>query len=146
MIITTTLARPKRWWITALCITAAASLGAFALATCGAHYGKPFAVWLLGPGVFETAMWIRMNHWIQDYGFWGLWFIALGPLPQPLAILLCALGPMSPPEIMAAIFFGRIPKYLLFSFLATKGSKWFKHTVGDETLDLAYILKKIRGK
>lgn len=144
MIITTSLMRPKQWWLTALVVTAACSLGAFVLAQCGAHYGAPFATWLLGPEVFESPLWMRTDRWIQDYGYWGLWFIALGPLPQQPAILLCAIGHMAPPEIASAVFFGRAPKYLLFSFLATKGPRWFKHAFGEEVLDVRFTLKKAK--
>jgi len=86
MFVTTTLMRPKRWWITALFVTIASACGAMTLAWLGTRYGEPFTLWLLGDNVFESAMWIRMNGWIQDYGFWGLWFVAIGPLPQQPAI------------------------------------------------------------
>lgn len=144
LIITTTLVRPKRWWMTAGFVAVTATLGALSLAWCGSHYGEPFVVWLLGKNVFESAMWIRAGDWIQHYGIWGLWFIAVGPLPQPPTILLCALGHMPMPEIAAAIFLGRLPKYLLFSFLATKGPKWFKETFGDESLDLKFTWAKAK--
>jgi len=144
MIVTTTLMRPKRWWITALFVTIASACGAMTLAWLGTRYGEPFTLWLLGDNVFESAMWIRMNGWIQDYGFWGLWFVAIGPLPQQPAILICTLGHMTPFEIATAVFLGRAPKYFLFSYLATKGPQWFKHAFGDEAINLEFTWANLK--
>ncbi len=63
LIITTSFVRPKRWWMTALFVTAASSLGALTLAYLGAHYGEPFVTWLLGKNVFESSLWIRAGDW-----------------------------------------------------------------------------------
>lgn len=144
MIVTTGLIRPKRWLATASFVALASSCGALALAWCGASYGEPFVLWLLGENVLKSALWIRTNGWIQNYGFWGLAFIALSPLTQQPAILICALGHMAPLEIGTAVFLGRAPKYLLFSFLATKGPRWFKHRFGDESLDFSFTLKNLK--
>ncbi len=143
MIVATSALRPRRWLPTALFVTLASATGAFVLAWCGAHYGEPFVIWLLGDKIFESSGWLRASDWVTHYGFWGLWLIALSPLPQQPAILLCALGHMAAPEISVAVFFGRLPKYLLFSYLATKGTQWFKHEFGDESLNIKLILKKI---
>lgn len=132
MIVTTSILKPKRWWLTALCVTTSSSLGALALGALGRYGGEPFVTWVMGPDFFQSANWIRMSDWIGHYGFWGLWFIALGPLPQQPAILICALAHMKLPEIFFAVYLGRAPKYFLFSYLATHSPKWFRKVFGDK--------------
>ena len=146
MIVTTSFVRPKGWWVTAIAVALSTTLAVLLVAWLGSHYGESFAIWLLGEKVFESAMWIRADHWIQRYGFWGLWFISLGPIPPQPAILLCALGHMPGAEIGSAFFLARLPKYLLFSFLATRGPKFFKQAFGDETINVDFTwanLKKV---
>lgn len=126
LIVTTSIMKPKRWLITAITVTTASALGSLALGTFGRYGGEPFVGWIMGKDFFSSANWIRMSEWIDHYGFWGLSFIALGPLPAQPAILVCALAHMKLPEITAAVFLGRAPKYFLLSYLATHSPKWFK--------------------
>lgn len=146
MIVTTSIVRPKRWWLTAFCVTSASAVGAFTLGWVGRHGGEPFVAWLMGPNFFESANWVRMSGWIEQYGFWGLWFIALGPLPAQPAILICALAHMSLHDIFFAVYLGRAPKYFFFSYIATHSPKLFKKFFGDEFEGLQLPWKKNRDK
>jgi membrane protein YqaA with SNARE-associated domain len=132
LIVTTSILKPKRWLPTALFVTLSSSLGALALGALGDWQGVPFVAWVLGDDFFQSANWVRMTGWIERWGFWGLWFIALGPLPQQPAILICALAHMPLVEIFGAVFLGRAPKYILFSYLATHSPKLFRKFFGNE--------------
>lgn len=126
LIITTSVMRPRRWLLTALSVTSASSLGALTMALITRSYGEPFVAWIAGADFLQAPMWIRTQGWIDEYGFWGILFIALGPLPQQPAILIGALAHMNPVAIFWAVFLGRLPKYVTFSFLATKGEAWIR--------------------
>jgi membrane protein YqaA with SNARE-associated domain len=132
LIVTTSILRPKRWLVTATVVTLASSLGALTLGALGYFHGVPFVAWVLGDDFFQSTNWIRMTGWIERWGFWGLWFISLGPLPQQPAILICALAHMPLFEIFGAVLLGRLPKYVLFSYLATHSPKYFRKFFGNE--------------
>jgi membrane protein YqaA with SNARE-associated domain len=126
MIILTSIMRPRRWLATGIAVTTASSIGALTIALLTYRYGEPFVAWIAGANFLEAPSWIKTQGWIDQYGFWAVWFIALGPLPQQPAILIGALAGMEPASIFGAVWLGRAPKYLLFSFLATKGEAWIK--------------------
>lgn len=136
MIVTTSMLRPRRWVRTAFFVTLASTAGAAVLALLTYTYGEPFVTWIAGENFFASATWVKMDGWIKNYGFWGLWFIAIGPLPQQPAILLCALAQMPIPEIALGVWLGRAPKYFVFSYIATKGPDWLKKNFGPEIENL----------
>lgn len=126
LIITTSMMRPRRWAVTALLVTTASALGALAMAIIARKYGEPFVAWMAGQELLHSAAWARTQRWVDGYGFWSVWFIALGPLPQQPAILIGALARMTPATIFWAVWLGRAPKYFFFAYLATKGERWIR--------------------
>lgn len=144
MIVTTSVMRPRRWLVTALAVTTASTLGALLMAHLTRNYGEPFVIWVAGNDLLLSPIWAKTEKWISLYGFWGIWFIALGPLPQQPAILISALAHMNPVAIAMAVFLGRLPKYVGFSFLATKGEKWIREEFAvHEGLNRVPMLQKI---
>jgi membrane protein YqaA with SNARE-associated domain len=129
MIVTTSIMRPRKWLVTAVSVTIASALGALALNIFTHAYGEPFIAWVAGKDFLHAPMWIKMQKWIGNYGFWGLWLVALGPVPVQFAVLICALAYMPPLEIFGAVLFGRAPKYIFFSWLATKGEEWLQSEI-----------------
>lgn len=143
LIIIPTMLRPKRWWFYGTVIAISSCLGALTLGTLAYHYGEPFVIWLLGPKFFESSNWIRMNGWIEKYGFGGLWFISIGPLPQQPAILIGALAKMPLVSIFFAVLFGRLPKYLLFAYLSQNGSTVLEKIFGEEMKEVKQTVAEV---
>jgi membrane protein YqaA with SNARE-associated domain len=129
MIMTTTLMRPRRWFLNAFSVTTASALGAIALSITSRAYGEPFVAWIAGPQFLHSAKWLRTEAWIETYGFWAVFLSALGPLPQQPVILVAAVLHMTLPAIFFAAWLGRIPKYSFFSYLASRGEKWIREEV-----------------
>jgi uncharacterized membrane protein YdjX (TVP38/TMEM64 family) len=132
LIVTSSILRPKRWLTFALGIATACALGGFTLSLVVHWKGEPFVAHFLGDHFFESKNWIRMAGWVDRWGFWGLVLIALGPLPQVPAVMLCSLAGMQAPEIFGAVWVGRTPKYIFFSYLSTHSPRLLKKLFGDE--------------
>lgn len=126
MIMTTTIMRPRRWLVTSSFVTTASALGAVALSITAHQYGNPFVAWMLGPDFLESARWIKIQHWIDHYGFWAVFLTALGPIPQQPVVLVAAMAGMNLPEIFFGAWLGRFPKYTFFSYIAARGEKWIR--------------------
>ncbi|MBC7387031.1 MAG: VTT domain-containing protein [Cryobacterium sp.] len=130
LVLLASLMRPKTWFWNAVLISTCCAFGAVALAIFAHHFGERVAVYFLGEHFFETKNWIRMSGWIEHYGFWGIAFIAIGPLPQQPAILIAGLARMNLVELFFAVWIGRFPKYLLYSYIGTQGPGWMKKHLG----------------
>ncbi|MBS1960878.1 MAG: VTT domain-containing protein [Bdellovibrionales bacterium] len=126
MIMTTSVMRPRRWFVTGFAVTTASALGAIALSLASREWGTPFVAWIAGADFLTSAKWISTQKWIGDYGFWAIFLTALGPFPQQPVVLVAAVAGMSIPEIFVGAWFGRIPKYLFFSYVAARGEKWLR--------------------
>jgi membrane protein YqaA with SNARE-associated domain len=131
MIVTTSVMRPRRWLPTSIAVTLSSTLGALTMAYLTRIYGEQFVGWIAGNELLQSSIWAKTETWIAQYGFWGIWFIALGPLPQQPAILISALAHMDPNSIALAVFLGRLPKYVGFSYLATKGEQWIREEFAE---------------
>jgi membrane protein YqaA with SNARE-associated domain len=137
-----TMMRPKRWVFYGLTIAIASSFGALALGGTVYLYGETFVSWIMGPNFLESDNWARMDGWIDHYGFWGLWFIALGPLPQQPAIMIGALAKLHLFWIFLGVLLGRAPKYALLAYLSTKGSDLLDQLFGSEITEAKESLKE----
>jgi membrane protein YqaA with SNARE-associated domain len=129
MIMTTTMMRPKRWFLNAFTVTTASATGAVALSLATRAYGEPFLDWMVGVDFLHSAKWISTQAWIDHYGFWAVFLTALGPLPQQPVVLVAALAGMPLPEIFFGAWLGRIPKYSFFSYLAARGERWLREEI-----------------
>ncbi len=138
MIVMTSVMRPRRWLTTGIAVSLASAAGAFVLAYMANTYGEPFITWAAGDNFLKSPVWIRTDAAIVNYGFLGLVVFALGPLPAQIAVMICALGSMAPVEILSAFIMGRAPKYIFFSWIASKGEVWLKMEIeqlgGEEKL------------
>ncbi len=119
VMIKTIVLKPKRWFFISTLMILASATGALTLGYLCQTYGQEFVQWLLGD-VFGSSEWIKTEKIVNQYGGWGLGLISFSPLPQQLAVVICALAKMPLWEIFLAVFLGRAPKYYLFALLALK--------------------------
>ena len=131
LLISTAAIKPKRWIYIAFLVALGSTAGATAFAWAIDHWGSDW-IHQTFPKFFEGKNWKLASDTIQKHGIWGIFFFALGPIPLQPAIIACGLSHTSPIEIMIATFAGRIPKYLLFSWGASHGSKWLRFIGGDK--------------
>ncbi len=129
MIMTTTMMRPRRWFLTAFSVTTASASGAVALSLASRAYGMPFVTWVAGAEFLHSARWEKAQAWVDSYGFWAVFLTALGPLPQQPVVLVAAIAGMSLPHIFWGAWLGRLPKYGFFSYLASRGEKWIREEI-----------------
>lgn len=125
LVVKTALLRPRRWIYSALFMTTASALGAILLGSLCHAYGETFITWLLGD-VFQSTEWDWTTKFIDQYGFWAMAFISISILPQQPGVAICGLAGMPLPLLFLAVWVGRAPKYLLFSYLATKAPDFYE--------------------
>ena len=121
ILISSVLLRKNRWFRTTLAVTLGSVFGAMALASLGRWVGLPLLLsWPPFADLHQSATWREAEHWISHWGSPGMAFVAVGPLPQQPAVLICGFSQMSIAAIGAAVFVGRITKYLFFAWAALR--------------------------
>lgn len=122
ILISAVILSPKRWAITGAMVAAGSALGSVALALLLRVEGLP---WLLHvyPHLDKTKSWATATHLVDQWGGWGLFWIALSPIPQHAAIAVAAITGLGLPTIFGTVFGGRILKYELFAWLASHAPK-----------------------
>ena len=147
ILISAVMISPKRWlWIGTM-VALGSALGAVALTLLLRYEGMP---WLLHfyPGIDHTKAWATATHLVDSWGGWGLFGIALSPIPQHAAIAVAAIAGLEIPIIFGTVFLGRTLKYVAFSYLASHAPKLLGKIFGMKT-ELALVSpeaeKKIEG-
>lgn len=118
LLVSASMLAPRRWFYTALVVTLGSTLGAWLLAALLEIHGLPFLL-QLSPGLDQTSAWIWSDQFIDRWGGWALFLVALSPLMQQPAVALAALAGMPLLEIFGLVFVGRVIKYLFLSWVAT---------------------------
>ncbi len=125
LIVSSALLQPKRWLSLTLFASAGSTLGAFAMAALVRAQGEPFVRWIVGDPA-RSPGWQQAAHWLQFYGSPALIAMAMLPLPLQPAIAVCALAGLPLETIALWVFIGRLGKYGLYAWGATRGAKWIR--------------------
>ena len=91
------------------------------------------------PDLIQSTMWSDATRWISAYGTWALLGIAALPLPQTPALIFTAMLPLSASQVFLALFAGKLLKYGIYGWLASKFPSWFRRLARD----LPYTIRSL---
>lgn len=129
LLISSSMLIPKRWLTFALSVTIGSMLGAMLLASIVEFQGLP---WIIDhyPNLVQTKSWIWSQEFFENYGLLFVFVVGLSPLMQQPAVILAALVNTPLYKLALVIFFGRLIKFLLFSYIASHSPKYLKKIWG----------------
>ncbi|MGZ6326982.1 MAG: YqaA family protein [Bdellovibrionota bacterium] len=139
ILVSAVMLNPRRWIYTALMVALGSSIGAVMLALVLRYHGLPFLLHIY-PGIDHSAAWKSAIHLVEQWGAWGLFGIAISPLPQHAAIAVAALTGMNGLVIFGSVMAGRAVKYLFLAWLASHAPKLLGKVWG-----MQYEIKAIGG-
>jgi membrane protein YqaA with SNARE-associated domain len=134
ILISAVMISPRRWLYTGFMVALGSALGSAALSLLLRAEGLP---WLLHvyPHLDQTKSWHDATHLVESWGGWGLFGIAISPLPQHAAIAVAAITGLSIPTIFGTVLAGRAIKYLSLSYLASHAPKLLGRIFGKAALE-----------
>lgn len=118
ILISSSMLKPRRWFLFAFSIAFGSTLGALALAALVGLQGHD---WVLSayPGIDESALWLWTERVFHSYGLYLVFAIALTPLAQQPAVILAGLAETPLAELAVALFAGRLIKYILLAYIGS---------------------------
>jgi membrane protein YqaA with SNARE-associated domain len=122
MLISSTLITPRRWISLAIWTGLGSTLGAIGLASLSNHHGLPW-VTAQFPGINETEAWILTLKFFNNYGLLLVFLVAATPLVQQPTVILAGLAKTPLVYLIPAIFFGRLIKYLIITYVSAYAPK-----------------------
>lgn len=129
LLISSSMLIPKRWLTFALSVTIGSMLGALLLASIVEFQGLPWIVEHY-PNLLQTKSWIWSQEFFENYGLLFVFVVGLSPLMQQPAVILAALVNTPLYKLALVIFFGRLIKFMLFSYIASHSPKYLKKLWG----------------
>jgi membrane protein YqaA with SNARE-associated domain len=93
------------------------------------------------PELATHATWIRVMAWVASYGTVALFLIAVSPLPQTPALIFFGIARHDYLSIFIAMLVGKLLKYGLFAWMATRFPERFSNGIGG----LLGFLRKTSG-
>lgn len=122
LLISSSILKPKKWWLFSACIAIGSTLGAAAFAFLVQHYGLP---WLLEffPDLQQSHTWQITESFFQQYGLIVVFIVAASPFFQQPALVLASLSHAPLTTITLVVFAGRMGKFLLLGYLASHAPK-----------------------
>ncbi|MFN8943308.1 MAG: YqaA family protein [Pseudobdellovibrionaceae bacterium] len=122
ILISSTILKPKRWLLFAVCITIGSTLGALAVATLVRIHGLP---WILStfPNIEQSATWLMTESFFDRYGLFVVFVVAASPVFQQPSIILAALAHTPMLTLLAVVFAGRLLKFVLIAYIASHAPK-----------------------
>lgn len=145
IMVASTFALPRRWFLIALGSTAGSALGATALAAVLAAHGGGAVEWL-SPGIHQSSSWKFASEWMGQYGVWALLGLSATPMLVVPLVAVAALSQLPVVEVGAAVFIGRLARNCLYTYLAShaprvllkfKSVKKEVDVVATESIDLS---------
>lgn len=122
------LLRRERWRAITLCSALGASLGGLLLYLVLHHLGwNPLVAWY--PDIAASKSWQDATSWITRHGAWALFLIAATPLPQTPALAFAAITRLPVPEVLIALFTGKLLKYGIYAWLVARFPEHFAHHI-----------------
>lgn len=117
LLIAAVFARPKRWWLFALSMALAYTLGLMLIAWGVRLYGVEFIHQFL-PEIESSSAWIRATKMTAQYGHWAILVIAMSPIAQQPIVALAAIAGTSMTEIALYLLIGRLIKFNVIAYAA----------------------------
>jgi hypothetical protein len=118
IIVVSAASRPRRWWLLGGSMALGSLLGGLALAMLVKSFGEPFIEWL-APALFESALWVRAEEWMEGWGVWAIAAIGASPFAQQPSVVIASLADMSLGWIALGLGGGRFFKFLLYAWIAS---------------------------
>jgi membrane protein YqaA with SNARE-associated domain len=113
-------------WIAIVIVSAFGSaLGGLILPLAAEHLGGGPAVSLY-PSLAQSDRWSTVTRWASEYRVGALLIFAASPLPQTPVLVLTAASRLPGIEIFTALLCGKLLKYGLYGYLASKFPNWAK--------------------
>jgi membrane protein YqaA with SNARE-associated domain len=129
LLISSSMLIPKKWLTFALSVTIGSMLGALLLASIVEFQGLPWIVEHY-PNLLQTKSWIWSQEFFENYGLLFVFVVGLSPLMQQPAVILAALVNTPLYKLALVVFFGRLVKFLLVSYIASHSPKYLKKIWG----------------
>jgi membrane protein YqaA with SNARE-associated domain len=122
LLISSVLLRPSKWLPIFLCMTAGAVLGSFGV--CWLVQCDPELLNRLFQNALHTETWRQTEHWVNQWGIWGLVGLGMSPVPQQFPVLIAGLAQMKPLEVAISLGVGRFMKYAIYGWAAAHAPQW----------------------
>jgi len=137
IVVASSAARPKKWFLIGCSMTLGSVLGALLLAALTHAMGESFINWL-SPNLLDSEVWIVTTGWFDRWGVWAVFLVAISPLAQQPIILMAAMADMPLPIIGLCVGGGRLIKFLGYAWIASHSPKLINKipALRDELKDL----------
>ena len=118
LVISSSMLKPKRWFIFALTVAIGSTLGAMFLSTLVEQQGLP---WILDlyPGINHSKTWTLSMNFFENYGLWLVFAVAITPVMQQPAVILASLANTPVLQLAVVIFLGRFIKFLIMAYISS---------------------------
>jgi membrane protein YqaA with SNARE-associated domain len=113
---------PKRWLEKCIAVAVGSTIGSALLFLCVQSMGISFLE-RISPGVTATRSWTLTHQWMDVYGLWAVFAVALSPIFQHPAVAISALMETPLDRVVVAVLVGRLIKYLVISWAASHSPK-----------------------
>ncbi len=119
LLVAAVLMARRRWVSIAVWASLGAALGATLLYMVFHHLGwaRLFAAY---PDVVRSSAWGDATGWLSVYGVMALLMIAATPLPLTPALMFAGISRLPIAEVVLALWIGKVTKYLLYAWLASR--------------------------
>jgi len=142
ILISSSMLKPKHWFLFSLSVAIGSTIGAIALAALVEYQGLP---WILDiyPGINETKTWSLSVQFFEQYGLFLVFAVAITPFMQQPAVILASLANTSLIHLAAVIFIGRFIKFLIMAYIGSHAPRLLSKLWGlkDELKDAGVNLK-----
>lgn len=144
LLVAAVLMTPRRWRAIAVFASLGAALGGGLLYLAFHHLGweRLFAVY---PDVVRSSAWSDATLWLGAYGVLALFFIAGTPLPLTPALMFAGISRLPIVEVLLALWLGKLLKYLLYAWLASRFPEMALRVEGRKAEALHALLARGKG-
>lgn len=118
LLITSSIAAPRRWIKFSLWLAIGSVAGGIAFAALVQLYGNDFLEWVF-PSIHQNQLWKISDEWINKYGVWAIFFVTALPVISHPVIAIAALMNTPLQNIAWTLLIARTLKYTAFSWLAS---------------------------
>lgn len=109
----------KRWKLIAILSSAGSALGGLTLYLIFHHLGWNQII-ASYPDLAQSKGWADATRWLSVYGTPALLVISASPLPQTPALIFTAIYRLPVIEVFFALFIGKLLKYGVYAWLASR--------------------------
>lgn len=129
VVVPAALLAPHRWRRIAIMSALGSALAAALLVIAFHNLGWEY-VYERFPQLATNATWHRVMGWTADYGAAALFLIAASPLPQTPALIFFGIARHDILSVFVAMLAGKLIKYGVFAWLATRFPERFSNGIG----------------